>query len=174
MHFTKIYLAISLASSALALPISGGASMAKRALQFREYADFQISDGKAGNALNAAKAKFPIDLNNLKGVSDSDLAIIKAARETAEDAETDAFNPQIKAASGDAADALQNGKIQNKVLKLFLEVTALQIEQAQGDDNQDKIDEEQTKLNKNVSLDKKAAGQASKGVVFKKDVQPDN
>jgi hypothetical protein len=69
---------------------------------------------------------------------------------------------------------LQNGKIKNKVLKLFLEVTALQIQQAQGKDEQDKIDEEQTKLNNNISLDKKAAGQASKGVVFTDDVQPDN
>lgn len=107
-------------------------------------------------------------------MSDNDLAIIKAARETAEAAETDAFNGQIKAADGDAATALQNGKIKNKVLKLFLEVSALQIEQAQGADNQDKIDEEQKKLNNNINLDKKASGEASKGVVFTDDVEPDN
>lgn len=110
----------------------------------------------------------------MKGVSSSDLAIINAARETAEDAETDAFNSQIEAASGSAATALQNGKIKNKVLKLFLEVSALQIQQAQGADNQDKIDEEQTKLNNNISLDTKAAGQTSKGVAFTGDVQPKN
>ncbi|KAL7816111.1 hypothetical protein V8C44DRAFT_309769 [Trichoderma aethiopicum] len=171
MHFTKIYLAISLAVSALALPTS---IPHKRALQFRQYADFQISDGKAGNALSEAQSKFPIDTKNLKDVSDNDLAIIKAARETAEAAETDAFNGQIKAADGDAATALQNGKIKNKVLKLFLEVSALQIEQAQGADNQDKIDEEQKKLNNNISLDKKASGEASQGVVFTDDVEPDN
>lgn len=110
----------------------------------------------------------------MKSVSSSDLAIINAARETAEDAETDAFNGQIKTASGAAATALQNGKIKNKVLKLFLEVSALQIQQAQGADNQDKIDQEQTKLNNNISLDTKAAGQASKGVAFTGDVQPKN
>ncbi|KAL7921235.1 hypothetical protein ACQKWADRAFT_295915 [Trichoderma austrokoningii] len=173
MHFAKLYVAISLISSVIALPISG-TSIAKRALQFREYADFQISDGEAGNALDEAKAKFPIDTSNLKSVSSSDLAIINAARETAEAAETDAFNGQIKAASGAAATALQNGKIKNKVLKLFLEVSALQIQQAQGADNQDKIDEEQTKLNNNISLDTKAAGQTSKGVTFTGDVQPEN
>lgn len=110
----------------------------------------------------------------MKGVSSSDLAIINAARETAEAAETDAFNGQIKAASGAAATALQNGKIKNKVLKLFLEVSALQIQQAQGADNQDKIDEETKKLNNNISLDKKVAGQTSKGVTFTGDVQPKN
>lgn len=107
-------------------------------------------------------------------MSAGDLAIINAARETAEAAETGAFNGQIKAASGDAAKALQNGKIKNKVLKLFLEVSALQIEQAQGASNQAKIDAEQKKLTNNINLDKKAAGQASKGVIFTKDVQPGN
>jgi hypothetical protein len=57
MHFTKLYLAVSLAASALALPTS---LPHKRALQFRQYADFQISDGKAGNALSEAQAKFPV------------------------------------------------------------------------------------------------------------------
>jgi hypothetical protein len=55
-----------------------------------------------------------------------------------------------------------------------LEVSALQIQQAQGASNQDKIDEEQTKLTSNINLDTKAAGQTSKGVVFTGDVQPKN
>ncbi|EHK23038.1 uncharacterized protein TRIVIDRAFT_83765 [Trichoderma virens Gv29-8] len=173
MHFSKFYVAISLISSAFALPMTS-TPIERRALQFRKYADFEISDGKAGNALAEAQAKFPIDTSNLKGVSASDLAIINAARETAEAAETDAFNGQIKAASGSAATTLQNGKIKNKVLKLFLEVTALQIQQAQGSNKASKIAEEQKKLNNNINLDKKAAGQASKGVVFTGDVQPDN
>ena len=53
-------------------------------------------------------------------------------REAAEDAETDQFNPAIEAASGDEADALQNGKIQNKVLKLTGEVQVLQIKLAKA------------------------------------------
>ena len=48
-------------------------------------------------------------------------------REAAEAAETDDFNPAIKAASGAAADALQVGKIKNKVLKLTGEVQVLNI-----------------------------------------------
>jgi hypothetical protein len=52
------------------------------------------------------------------------------------------------------------------VLKLQLEILALQIEQAQGEDNQAKIDEETTKLNNNVATDKKAVGQPSQSVDF--------
>lgn len=59
MHFTKLYAVISLISSAIALPITS-TSIERRALQFREYADFQISDGEAGNALSEAQAKFPV------------------------------------------------------------------------------------------------------------------
>jgi hypothetical protein len=98
-------------------------------------------------------------------VSADDLKIIQDARETAEDAETGTggFNDEIAAASGDTT-ALENGKIKNKVLKLQLEVLALQIQAAQGDADQAKIDEETTKLNKNVALDEAAAGQDSVGV----------
>jgi hypothetical protein len=76
---------------------------------------------------------------------------------------TGGFNEQIDAASGDTT-ALENGKIKNKVLKLKLEVLALQIEAAQGDPDDAKIQEEQTKLDKNISLDEAAAGEASLGV----------
>lgn len=99
----------------------------------------------------------------------SDLAIIKAARVTAEDAETETggFNDAIAAASGSAADALQVGKIKNKVLKLKLEVLSLQIDQAQsGTDNTAKIAAEQKKLDTNIATDKKSAGQASQAVNF--------
>jgi hypothetical protein len=109
---------------------------------------------------------FQIDTTDLAAVSSADLSILKAARLTAEAAETDTggFNDEIAAASG-STTALQNGKIKNKVLKLQLEVLALQIDQAQGGtDNQDKIDEETTKLNNNIKLDAAAKGQASVGV----------
>ena len=43
---------------------------------------------------------------------------------------------------------------------------ALQIGQAQGDDNAAKIDQEQAKLDNNISLDKAVAGQASESVDF--------
>ncbi|ORY66279.1 uncharacterized protein BCR38DRAFT_483920 [Pseudomassariella vexata] len=173
MYFTKIAVVLSMAASTLALPTGAVTPMQKRALTFRPYSEFQVSDGVAGNALEEVQAKFPIDTSDLANVSDADLAIIQAARETAESAETDAFNSAVESASGDAADALQNGKIKNKVLKLFLETTALQIKQAQGEDNQDKIDEEQKKLDTNIATDKKNAGATSQSVDFTDDVQPD-
>lgn len=108
-----------------------------------------------------------IDTSDLASVSASDLQIIQDARVTAESAETGSggFDDEIDAAGGGAnTTALQNGKIKNKVLKLQLEVLALQIEAAQGNGDQSKIDEETTKLNTNVSLDKAAAGQKSVGV----------
>lgn len=105
-------------------------------------------------------------MSNLAGVSAADLQTLQTERETAEDAETDGFNGAISSASGAAADALGVGKIKNKVLKLTFEVTALQIQQAQGADNQDKIDEEQTKLNNNIALDVKNNGKASQTVDF--------
>jgi hypothetical protein len=104
---------------------------------------------------------------DLAAVSSTDLDTLQTERETAEDAETDAFDPAIDAATDDATQtALQNGKIKNKVLKLFAEVQALQIQQAQGADNQDKIDAETKKLNTNIALDKQAAGQAAQTVTF--------
>lgn len=124
------------------------------------------SNGTAGNAQAEANAVFPTP-SDLASVSKDDLATLKTERETAEDAETDGFNPAIDAATDDATKtALQNGKIKNKVLKLTGEVLALQIAQAQGADNADKIAAEQKKLNNNIALDKKAAGQASQSVDF--------
>ncbi|KAL1864949.1 hypothetical protein VTK73DRAFT_5595 [Phialemonium thermophilum] len=175
----KTSLVISLAASVLALPASVDQRKTKRAdvLKVQNYADFQVSDGVAGNALGEVDANFPIDTSDLANVSDNDLAIIKSARETAEAAETDkgGFNDAIEQAGEDTAagKALQVGKIKNKVLKLRLEVLALQIEQAQGGkDNSDKIEEEQTKLNNNIQLDTKAKGQPSQSVDFQGDDAP--
>lgn len=46
-------------------------------------------------------------MNNLAAVSANDLKVIKGVHDAAEDAEVQAFNPAIAAASGAAADALQ-------------------------------------------------------------------
>ncbi|ESZ93123.1 hypothetical protein SBOR_6495 [Sclerotinia borealis F-4128] len=129
------------------------------------YNDFQISDGTAGTAEDQANALFTsIDMNNLAAVSKADLKIIQGVHDAAEDAETDAFNPAVKAATGDAADALQNGKIKNKVLKLTAEVLSLQIKAAQGGDADPAP--EQKKLATNVKTDVAAAGKASTAVSF--------
>jgi hypothetical protein len=84
------------------------------------YADFQISDGKGGTAEQEANAVFvdPFKGVDLATVSSTDLDNVQTMREAAEAAETDDFNPQIDAATGAAADALNVGKIKNKVLKL--------------------------------------------------------
>ena len=44
---------------------------------------------------------------------------LRQGGQAAEDAETDQFNPAIDAASGAEAEALQNGKIQNKCVHLL-------------------------------------------------------
>lgn len=64
---------------------------------------------------------------DLSSVSSDVLTAMNNMREAAESAETDDFNPAIAAASGAAADALQVGKIKNKVLKLTGEVQVLNI-----------------------------------------------
>ncbi|KAI5481757.1 hypothetical protein MNV49_000034 [Pseudohyphozyma bogoriensis] len=131
-----------------------------------DYADGQISDGTAGDSQARANAVCvePFANVDLSTVSADDLENLQTFREAAEAAETDDFNPQIDAASGDAATALQNGKIANKVLKLTCEVQALQIKAAQGSDEASDIAEEQTKLSNNIALDQAAAGQAMQGV----------
>ncbi|PMD34062.1 hypothetical protein L207DRAFT_570738 [Hyaloscypha variabilis F] len=131
-----------------------------------DYNTIQISSGTAGSAETQANALFAnIDMNNLAGVSAADLKIIKGTHDAAEDAEVQAFNPAIAAASGDAATALQNGKIKNKVLKLTAEVLGIQIEAAQGGSDSD-LAAEQTKLANNIKLDTAASGQASTAVPF--------
>jgi hypothetical protein len=72
------------------------------------YNAIQISGGTAGTAEDEANALLAIiDQNNLAGVSAANLDIIKNTHDVAEDAEVDAFNPAIDAATGGAATALQ-------------------------------------------------------------------
>ncbi|KAF7551617.1 hypothetical protein G7Z17_g4870 [Cylindrodendrum hubeiense] len=174
MYLSKAILFVSLAASTIASPSRKRADL----LQVQDYAQFQISDGVAGNALEEVAAKFPVDefRANLAGVSANDLAILKAARETAEAAEADegGFNDAIDQVGENSDDgiALQTGKIKNKVLKLELQVLALQIELAQGNGDQAKIDEEQTKLDKNVATDQEGAGDQSQSINFAGTSQP--
>ena len=193
--YLKAAVLFSLLASSFALPTTDASRKVKRGvLTVQDYSQFQVSSGKAGNALAEVNAKFPvciqhnstslaptanplqIDQANLAGVDAQDLAILKAARVTAEDAEvgTGGFNDAIAAAgkSTAAGKALQNGKIKNKVLKLQLEVLSLQIDGAQGKDTTAKVAAETKKLNNNIALDKAAAGQASTPVDFTGTSQP--
>ncbi|KAK9779156.1 hypothetical protein AB5N19_06570 [Seiridium cardinale] len=171
MHFSNIIAVLSLATASLAAPT---AQSQKRAdvLTFRPYNDFQISDGVAGNALAEVNAAFPVDLTNPASVSANDLAILVAARQTSENAE-EAFNSAVSAASGTAADALQVGKIKNKVLKLRTFEMQVTVQIAQGaTDKNASLTDIQTKLAANVKLDQAANGDASQSVSFTADVQP--
>ncbi|KAH7159888.1 hypothetical protein B0J13DRAFT_616686 [Dactylonectria estremocensis] len=174
MYLSRAILFVSLVASTIAAPSRKRADL----LQVQAYAQFQISDGLAGNALEEVAKKFPVEefRANLAGVSANDLAILKAARETAEAAETDAggFNDAIDQVGEDSDDgiALQTGKIKNKVLKLELQVLALQIQLAQGDGDQANIDEEQAKLDKNVATDREGTGDQSQSINFSGNSQP--
>ncbi|KAI1124060.1 small secreted protein [Nemania abortiva] len=131
------------------------------------YNDISISGGTAGNAQNEALAVFSaLDTNDLANVAEDDLDFLNSVNQICNDAEDEAFNPAIDAASGDAADALQRGKIKNKVLKLTASVLKLQAQVAQGQDVQDKLDEETTKLNNNIQQDEDEAGNASTFLSF--------
>ncbi|WVF65542.1 hypothetical protein IAT40_000270 [Kwoniella sp. CBS 6097] len=136
----------------------------------QDYADFQISDGVAGDAEALANALFvdPFAGCDLSTVDDASLQNIKTMREAAEDAETELFNPQIDAAASEAeADALQVGKIKNKVLKLtgFSQALRIEIAQGGGADRQSKLDEEEGKLAKNIATDVDSAGDPSQAAV---------
>lgn len=66
---------------------------------------------------------------------------------------------------GIPTNAIQNGKIKNKVLKLTAEVLAIQVKAAQGGDDSD-LASEQKKLATNIATDVKAAGEPSTAVPF--------
>ncbi|KAI0731612.1 hypothetical protein C8Q72DRAFT_775895 [Fomitopsis betulina] len=139
----------------------------------QDYSQFQISDGTGGNAEAQANAVFvdPFANVDLATVDAATVSAMQTMREAAEDAETAQFDPAIAAATGDAADALQVGKIKNKVLKLTGEVQVLNIQiaqaQASGDDTSDlesKLAAEQTKLTTNIATDVANNGKTSQGV----------
>ncbi|KAJ7121189.1 hypothetical protein C8R44DRAFT_172568 [Mycena epipterygia] len=168
-RFTLLALLVP-ALAAFAAPIPPKRAAFAFALQ--SYDQFQISDGVGGNAEAEANAvfvdPFPADLTTVDATS---LANLGTMREAAESAETDDFDPQIAAASGATAAALQVGKIKNKVLKLTGEVQQIKIKIAQATaagssttSLESDLATEQTKLTTNIALDVKSAGATSQGV----------
>ncbi|KAL5594507.1 hypothetical protein BROUX41_001433 [Berkeleyomyces rouxiae] len=176
MYFSKFTILSSLVLSVLAAPTCDlGNTKRADTLTVKNYADFQVSGGVAGNALAEVDQEFNAAAFRADpaSVSENDIAIMKAARETAENAETEAggFNEAIAAAGEDteAGKNLQNGKIKNKVLKLELQVLLADIEIGQnGNDSSvaSKREAELKKLNKNVALDEENAGATSTPVDF--------
>ncbi|KAH8654749.1 small secreted protein [Ilyonectria robusta] len=136
--------------------LCSAAPLSKRAVfSTTSYNDLSISGGVAGNAQQEALQK----LGGLPTIS-------RPVNQIANDAETDAFNVAIDAADGEEADALQRGKIKNKVLKLTATILKLEAQQAQGQDVSEKLATEQQKLQNNIAQDEEAAGLASTFLSF--------
>ncbi|KAI1465366.1 uncharacterized protein F4812DRAFT_461675 [Daldinia caldariorum] len=131
------------------------------------YNDISISGGVAGNAEEEALSVFSaLDMNNLAAADKADLDFLNSVNQICNKAETEAFNPAIEAASGDAAKALQRGKIKNKVLKLEATIIRLKIQQAQGKNVSAQMAKELKKLNNNIKQDEDEAGQPSTALSF--------
>jgi hypothetical protein len=159
------------AGLSVAMPLGDRLRLNKRAVfSATTYDQISISGGVAGNAQQEALDildRLPSDLST---VEKDDLDFLNSVNQVANDAETEAFNPAIDAADGEEADALQRGKIKNKVLKLTATILKLQAQQAQGQDVADKLATEQTKLNNNIRQDEAEAGQPSTFLSFDADI----
>ncbi|KAK7432980.1 hypothetical protein QQZ08_000451 [Neonectria magnoliae] len=152
---------LGFAAAAMAAPLS------KRAVfSPTTYNDLSISGGTAGNAQAEALQKLAGLPDDLTTVEEADLDFLNSVNSIANDAETDAFNVALEGADGEDADAIQRGKIKNKVLKLTATVLKLQAQQAQGEDVADKLEKENKKLSNNIAQDEEAAGQASTFLSF--------
>ncbi|KAJ4301685.1 hypothetical protein N0V90_003778 [Kalmusia sp. IMI 367209] len=168
MRFSAITV-LSLTALSTALPTK---RQAGGVLGTTTYDDISIAGGTAGNAEAEALAVFSaLDVNNPENISAEDQDFLNEVNQVANDAEKDAFNPAIEAATGDEATALQNGKIKNKVLKLTATMLKLQAQQAQGEDVADEIATEQTKLDNNIAQDTAAAGEPSTALPFDATIQ---
>jgi hypothetical protein len=131
------------------------------------HSRISISGGVAGNAKQEALDVFSaLDPTDMASVDPADIDFLGSVNDIGNDAEVGAFNPAIEVASGAEKTALQNGKIKNKVLKLTATSLELQIKAAQGEDTTDKLATETKKLNNNIALDVKAAGQESTKLAF--------
>lgn len=71
------------------------------------FNDISIAGGTAGKAQEEAQAALGGLPTDLKTVAKADLDFLNSVNKVANTAETDAFNPAVEAATGDAADALQ-------------------------------------------------------------------
>lgn len=99
---------LALATLSVAAPVQHSTLKARAAvLGTSTYNDLSISGGEAGNAEAEALAKLPIDLNDLANVDPADIAFLGDVNDIANDAETDAFNVAIAAATGDEKVALE-------------------------------------------------------------------
>jgi hypothetical protein len=162
MHFSLLT-TLAMAAFAAASPIQ----IQRRAVFAPStFNQLSISGGVAGNAQQEALQKLAGLPSDLSTVEKADLDFLNSVNQICNDAEKEAFNTAIKAASGEAADALQRAKIKNKVLKLTATVLKLQAQAAQGQDVAEKLATEQKKLNNNIATDKANAGLPSTNLQF--------
>jgi hypothetical protein len=106
MHFQSLTI-LSLAALSVALPASLNTRQAG-VLKATTFNDISIAGGKAGNAEEEAAAAFSaLNLNDLKSISKADLDFLNTVNQVANDAEKEAFNPAVAAATGTAADQAQ-------------------------------------------------------------------
>jgi len=106
MHFTAITI-LSLSALSVSLPTSKRQTSAS-VLGNAAYNDVSISGGTAGNAESEALAIFAnLDTANPENISKDDQDTLNQVNQAANDAETEAFNPAVEAASGDEKQALQ-------------------------------------------------------------------
>jgi hypothetical protein len=106
MHFQSLTI-LSLAALSVALPASLNTRQAG-VLKATTFNDISIAGGKAGNAEEEAAAAFSaLNLNDLKSISKADLDFLNTVNQVANDAEKEAFNPAVAAATGAAADQAQ-------------------------------------------------------------------
>lgn len=100
MHYA--ILVATLAALATASPLQPRA-----VFKATTFNDISIAGGTAGKAQQEAAAALSGLPTDLKTVTSADLDFLNQVNQVANDAETEAFNTAIDAASGDAADALQ-------------------------------------------------------------------
>ncbi|KXJ91818.1 hypothetical protein Micbo1qcDRAFT_194846 [Microdochium bolleyi] len=173
MYFRTTFLATILAATSVlgaAIPSTRITTPAiERRQQFRQqtYDQISISGGVAGNAEAEANAVFAsLNTANLAAASEADKDFLNSVNKICNEAEKGAFNTAIAAASGEAAAALQRGKIKNKVLKLKATLLLLGVKQAQGENVAADIAAETKKFNNNITQDKAQAGKTSTKLSF--------
>jgi imidazole glycerol phosphate synthase subunit HisF len=106
MHFQSLTL-LSLVALSAALPASLQIRQAG-VLKATTFNDISIAGGVAGNAEAEAAAAFSaLNLNDLTSISKADQDFLDTVNQVANDAEKEAFNPAVEAATGDAAAAVQ-------------------------------------------------------------------
>ncbi|KAH9817552.1 secreted protein [Melampsora americana] len=166
----------------------GHSSLAKRAIVATSYETYQISDGTAGTAREAASklileplgltlsANLEIlPLEALKKISKEDMKALSKIGKEGNAQEKNGFNPAIQAANGnkELLGALKRGKTANKVLKLLPQVVVLSAQIAGGKtDQKGKLEKQKKKLSHNLEADKKNSGQKMSSFLSSKSGNP--